>query len=122
MTHDFEGALTWLDDWWDNTDDYILPEFKVYEAIQAALQMAIDDNWQPKENFEKNGEEVIAWVSSNKGFEDVIERLIYLDTGNPLIYPDVGWYWADSEDLVKRPDLIKGVKPWPKPPTENSDE
>jgi len=80
--------------------------------------------WQPKEDYEKNGFEVIGWVSSNRGFADTTARLIYIDRdaafGN--IWPVTGWYWAESEEPVKRPDLINGVIPWPEPPKELKDE
>lgn len=93
------------------------------ETIKQSLE------WQPKERFEHNGSEVIAWMSSQKGFEDVTEKLIYIDLAEHLAseemrdvlrkhWPKDGWYWANSEELVKRPDLIKGVMPWPEPPKD----
>jgi hypothetical protein len=27
------------------------------------------------------------------------------------------WHWGESEEPVKRPDLIRGCMPWPEPPT-----
>lgn len=63
----------------------------------------------PKEKFEINGTEVIGWLSSNKGFEDITARLIYINNA---------WHWADSEEPVKRPDLINGCIIWPEPPNK----
>lgn len=77
------------------------------------------DEWQPKEGFEQNGSEVIAWMSSNKGFEDITVRLYYQNVDGIGLAEEFprGWYWGESEELVKRPELINGVIPWPNPPT-----
>lgn len=82
---------------------------------QEALAELEKDGWQPCEEFEKHGTEVIAWVSSDKGFQDITAKLYYADN---TVYSGVetGWYWYESEEPVKRPDLIKGVQPWPQPP------
>lgn len=63
--------------------------------------------WQHKSLFEYQGSRVIAWMSSDKGFEDITTE---------LIYQEGAWHWAESEDPVKRPDLIKGVQKYPEPP------
>ena len=80
-----------------------------------------ETKWQPKEDFEKSGTEVIAWLSSDKGFQDITTRLIYIENDEKFkkagvnIWPITGWYWESSEEPVKRPDLINGVVPWPEP-------
>ena len=72
--------------------------------------LTVPADWLPREQFEiDGGSEVIGWLSSDKGFEDMTARLLYRDGA---------WYWADDEELVKRPDLIHGVMPWPEPPTD----
>lgn len=81
-------------------------------------------DWQPKEKFEKYGTRVIAWLSSDK-FKDMTAELIYIDnTDYPINvieqYPITGWYWADSEEPVKRPDLINGCIWYPEPPVKNN--
>lgn len=79
---------------------------------QKYIRADLVPQWMPKEDFEKDGQEVIAWLSSNKGFEDITAKLFYSD----------GWYWSESEEPVKRPDLIKGVQPWPQPPKGQDDD
>ena len=78
-----------------------------------------DNEWQPKEDFEKHGTQVIAWLYSDKGFQDMTVRLLYIDLEKGPAYQELysvtGWYWGDSEEPVKRPDLINGVVPWPEP-------
>lgn len=81
------------------------------------LQTKIED-WLPKEQFETNGTEVIAWISSQKGFQDITAQLYYISRDNTFHEP--GWYWSQSGDIVKRPDLIQGVQPWPQPPVQFS--
>jgi hypothetical protein len=77
---------------------------KVIEAYEAAK----GDGWLPKEQFQEEGAQVIAWLSSNKGFQDCTANLIYL-SGR--------WNWGDDDESpVKRQDLIKGVIPYPQPP------
>lgn len=94
------------------------------DEMVGGLKRLRGSNYHPKEGFEQNGTEVIAWVSSNKGFEDITVRLYYIDLDSvsekmATEYPK-GWYWGESEELVKRPDLIKGVMPWPNPPTDKN--
>lgn len=96
-------------------------DHKYAYIILQILEHYKQAQWRPKEDFEKHGEEVIAWISSNKGFADVTARLFYIDLEQlpnlpTNVYPITGWYWGESEDPVKRPDLINGVKDWPKPP------
>jgi len=76
------------------------------------------EDWKPKEDYEKDGTQIIGWVSSPIGFDDVTARLIYIEynDNHKKTFPITGWYWADSEEVVKRPDLINGVIPWPEPP------
>lgn len=73
--------------------------------------MPIAIEWEPKEKYEIDDCEVIAWIASNKGFNDCTAKLFYLDCN---------WWWSESSDVVKRPDLIRGVVPWPKAPVEYS--
>lgn len=88
------------------------------QYIEISHLKAQDDGWRDKEEFEKHGTEVIGWVTNEKGFQDVTARLIYIDAPKVKnIYPVTGWYWGESEEPVKCPDLIKGVKPWPNPST-----
>jgi len=63
---------------------------------------------QPPETLpEHEGAEAILWLTTDKGFEDISARS-YLKDGS--------WYWADSDEIIKRQDFIKGWLPWPEPP------
>lgn len=64
------------------------------------------NKWQPKEKFEKQGTRCIAWMSSDKGFEDITTEVYYFRGC---------WYWADGECPVRKPDLIKGMMLYPEP-------
>ena len=64
--------------------------------------------WQPFETAPKDGSELIFWVSSQKGFQDT--------TAN-FYFADGQWWWADTEDVLKRPNLVNGWMRYPQPPT-----
>ena len=64
--------------------------------------------WQPFETAPKDGTELIFWVSSQKGFQDTTANF-YFSEGR--------WRWADTEDVLKRPDLVNGWMLYPQPPT-----
>lgn len=83
---------------------YIVDDNGVLNTMQGAAQ-----KWPPKEKFEQEGMRVIAWLSTDKGFKDITATLLY-EGGN--------WCWDESGDTVKKPDLIKGVIPYPEPPEE----
>jgi hypothetical protein len=70
--------------------------------------------WQPKELFEKEGTQVIGWVSTKKGFQDTTAMLLYYGGK---------WCWGDDEESpVKCPELLEGVIPWPGPPVKFSNK
>ena len=77
------------------------------EALALLRPYVEGGGWMPKESFEQEGTEVIAWLSSDKGFQDITAKLLF-HKGQ--------WLWSESEDPVKRPDLIRGVILWPQPP------
>ena len=64
--------------------------------------------WQSFETAPKDGTELIFWVSSQKGFQDTTANF-YFSKGQ--------WWWADTEDVLKRPDLVNGWMLYPQPPT-----
>jgi len=66
-----------------------------------------NDAWKPLETAPKDGTELIFWVSSEKGFQDI--------TAN-FYFHDGEWRWASTEDPLKRPDLVKGWMIYPQPP------
>jgi hypothetical protein len=71
----------------------------------------------------KDGTELIFWLSSDKGFEDQTANFVYVSIPNvPSIkarFPNSsGWYWVNSEDILKRPDLVKGWMVYPQPPVK----
>lgn len=74
---------------------------EAYEAGQSKEWLSMDT--APTEE----GEEIIAWMSSDKGFPDQTAKLFYYNGA---------WCWEQSEGPVKRPDLIHGWQPWPLPP------
>jgi hypothetical protein len=47
------------------------------------------------------------WISSQKGFQDTTANF-YVAEGQ--------WWWADTEDVLKRPDLVNGWMLYPQPP------
>tara|TARA_R110002020_G_scaffold10785_4_gene40934 strand:+ start:1861 stop:2445 length:585 start_codon:yes stop_codon:yes gene_type:complete len=100
---------------------YRMAEALLDYLTERGLLGAVPDGWQDEAKYRSNGNRVIAWVSSQKGFEDITAELIYIDNSDYPInvleqYPVTGWYWAESEEHVKRVDLIKGVQPYPEPP------
>lgn len=52
---------------------------------------------------------ILAWMSSQKGFEDIVVQ---------LVFHEGAWWWEEDMSIVKRPDLINGWMPYPAPPTE----
>ncbi|TRZ98965.1 MAG: hypothetical protein D4R81_10030 [Nitrospiraceae bacterium] len=64
--------------------------------------------WQPFEMAPKDGTELIFWISSQKGFQDT--------TAN-FYFADEQWWWANTEEVLKRPDLVNGWMMYPQPPT-----
>lgn len=66
--------------------------------------------WQPISTAPRDGREIIAWLSSDKGFQDATANILYVEEWG-------GWCWASSTDPIKRPDLIHGWKEYPEPPT-----
>ena len=83
------------------------------ETIKAALQMT---DWKPKEEYEIHGQEVIGWITNDDG-DNTTARLWYTCKKAPehMTQWEPGWYWAETEEIVKRQDLIRGVIPWPEP-------
>jgi hypothetical protein len=64
--------------------------------------------WHPFETAPKDGTELIVWVSSEKGFQDTTANF-YVAEGP--------WWWADTEEVLKRPDLVHGWLRYLQPPT-----
>ena len=64
--------------------------------------------WQPLETAPKDGTELIFRVSSQKGFQDTTANF-YFSKGQ--------WWWADTEEVLKRPDLVNGWILYPQSPT-----
>ena len=64
--------------------------------------------WQPLETAPMDGTALIFWVSSQKGFQDTTANF-YFSKGQ--------WWWADTEEVLKRPDLVNGWMLYPQPPT-----
>lgn len=73
------------------------------------------NKWLPIETAPRDGTEIIAWMTTDKGFGDITANIFWKDHG-------YGWVWANSYDhagynaIVKRPDLIRGWKLYPAPP------
>ena len=64
--------------------------------------------WQPFETAPKGGTELIVLIFSQKGFHDT--------TANFYVAEGQGW-WADTEDVLQRPDLVNGWMRYPQLPT-----
>lgn len=77
----------------------------ILEALQEST------SWQVMDIAPKDGTVIIAWISSKKGFADVTANIYYDDEMRI-------WRWEESDELVKRPDLIKGWRPYPQPPEQ----
>ena len=75
------------------------------------------DDWQPKENFEEVGMG-IGWLTTPKGFADTT-ALLYFMSEPDKFHENIGWYWEDTGEYIKRQEFILGMKEWPNPPTEN---
>jgi hypothetical protein len=66
--------------------------------------------WRAPETLPaQNGAEAILWLTTDKGFADVSAHC-YLKDGF--------WHWADTDETIKRQDLIMGWLPWPVPPAD----
>jgi hypothetical protein len=64
--------------------------------------------WQSFETAPKDGTALIFWISSQKGFQDTTANF-YVAEGQ--------WWWADTEDVLQRPDLVHGWMRYPQPTT-----
>jgi len=95
----------------ENGSDEFLPSGQNPSAdYMHGYQKGHEDalKWRPPETLPKhNGAEAILWLTTDKGFADVSAHC-YLKDG--------AWYWFDSDEKIKRPDLILGWQPWPEPP------
>ncbi len=72
-------------------------------------------DWMPIETAPKDGRTIIAWLSSNKGFEDMTALIYYYKKMEV-------WNWADNDGVIKRQELIHGWQHWPEPPVKYSNE
>ncbi len=76
------------------------------EGYRKGREQAL--TWRSPDSLPKqNGTEAILWLTTEKGFADVSAHC-YLQDGS--------WYWWDTDELIKRQDLIMGWQPWPAPP------
>jgi len=86
--------------------------------------LVYDRRWKPFDTAPTDGTEVIFWVSSEKGFQDCTAIFYYISEEQSktfnAIYPKSGWYWSDSQEPLKRPDLIRGWKEYPQAPKQFS--
>lgn len=100
-------------------DKMKVPEWMI-KVIAGIFQKNYPEEWEPLNTAPTDGTEVIFWVSSEKGFPDQTANFFFMpDTElNRKVYGDkVGcWYWSESEEPLKRPDLVKGWKIYPQPP------
>lgn len=86
-------------------------DWKGWADIISNLLANVEANeWQPKELHEKEGTQVVGWLTTDQGFQDVTVILLYTDGR---------WCWGDDEeDPVKQQDMILGVKLWPEVPAK----
>lgn len=70
------------------------------------------EDWHPLETAPTDGTELIFWVSSDKGFQDITANF-YCENGQ--------WRWVSSGDVLKRPDLVRGWRPYPQPPLDRDE-
>ena len=64
--------------------------------------------WQPFKTAPEDGTLVIFWISSEKGFQDTTANF-YVAEGQ--------WWWAETKDVLQRPNLVNGRMRYPQPPT-----
>lgn len=65
------------------------------------------ETWFPFETAPTDGTELIFWVSSEKGFQDMTANF-YFENGQ--------WWWSTTGAVLQRPDLVKGWMRYPQPP------
>jgi hypothetical protein len=91
--------------------------------------LSYERQWKSFDTAPKDGTEVLFWVSSEKGFQDCVASFYYVTKEHSTmmnklaredIWPTEGWYWSETEEPLKRPDLIRGWKEYPEPPKQFS--
>jgi hypothetical protein len=95
----------------NGNEEFIQSDQRVSTEYMEDYRKGQEDalKWRAPEALPKqNGAEAILWLTTDKGFSDVSAHC-YLKEGS--------WYWADSHEIIKRQDLIRGWLPWPEPPT-----
>jgi hypothetical protein len=102
-------VLKWFQSQGEDWEDRINAVLRNYmEGYRKGQEDAL--KWRAPETLPKqNGAEAILWLTTDKEFPDVSAHC-YLKDGC--------WYWADSDEIIKRQDLIMGWLPWPEPPTD----
>lgn len=64
--------------------------------------------WEPFKTAPEDGTELTFWISSQKGFQDTIAN---------FYFSEEQWWWADTEEVLPRPDLVNGWMLYSQPPT-----
>jgi len=69
--------------------------------------------WLPKEGFGEEGTKAIGFIATEKGFQVITERIVYING-------EWRWRWGGAIEKLKHTDQLLGVMPWPEPPVEDS--
>lgn len=110
----------------DLTPDIGAGEDPIGFLMASHAMLVHERKWKAFEDAPTDGTEVLFWVSSQKGFQDTVAPFYYVTKEMAdlcsFVYSDEGWHWSETEEPLKRPDLVRGWKEYPQAPKQFSTE